>query len=118
MGVTQSKQGEPKFLRLYLDSVKVGQDVAAAPGIDVVIPVPGIAAAGAHVLEAASVNDFGESDTRTRLTFWVGPPPAPGLRIIAKTTTITEFVQDVTDDGLPTLRLVASSTTHDVQTVK
>lgn len=118
VAVTPPKDGETKFVRLYLDGTKVGADVSASPAVEAPVTVPGIASPGAHVLEASAVNDFGESVLRTRLNFWVGPPPAPGLRIIEKTTTISEFAPDVTADGLPTLRLVASTTTHDVQTVK
>jgi hypothetical protein len=107
------KDGAVTALRLYLDGVRVGSDVAVTGPEEVTFSVPGIPTAGAHRLEVSAVNDFGES-ARSGLAFWAGPPPAPGLpRIQVVNTQVFEQVPSENGIGL---RLVSSRT--DVSEVK
>lgn len=104
-----------KGLRLYLDGVKVGQDIPIPASGDVLVTVPGITSAGAHQLTASAFNDGGETlpADRTSLTFWVGPPSAPGLRI--ETTTKTVHLVEPQSDGTVKLRLESVETSSVVR---
>lgn len=103
---------QPRGLRLYVDGVKVGQDIAIPSSGDASVVVPGITVPGAHVLTASAFNDAAETSPvdRAVVNFWVGPPPAPGLRILVTTTTAQEFEAVPLGAGGLELRLVRSDT--------
>lgn len=101
---------QPKSIRLTLDGTPVGAErTILDPTAELIIDVPGIAAAGAHRLEAVAVNDAGPGPA-TALNFWVGPPSAPGLRL-QKVVTEQVFQEVPSDSGEITLKLVSASTT-------
>lgn len=105
---THTGQGTDGY-RLYLDGKQVAEQPAStlANG-EVRLPIPAIATAGTHSLEASAFNAAGETRSPA-MAFFVGAPPAPGpVRI--ETTTRTVHIGERQPDGSLALRLESITT--------
>lgn len=79
--------GAPTGYRIYLDGVKLGADIAAAPGTTT---VPGVITntAGPHNIEVSAFNATGEGPTAKLVVTAILPLPGPptNLKILIQVT--------------------------------